>query len=127
MENGTSWIELLKLNRANLIKMALDLQNEYKGYIEGWHDDICMRKDGSIYHTGLVTYGTSMDVYNGKAIEVHCIYTATKHTKDELKSDIDCLIDKLEESREYELEQEKIDKIINENMEEEMKELGWGK
>jgi len=65
--------ELIKKHLEEIVEFAVTLTKEHKDICEGWHDDICMRNDGSMYHTGLINGGTSTEVFNGDAFKVYAV------------------------------------------------------
>lgn len=89
---GTNDYALLKANYDEIIKFAKQLSEEYKNHGEGWHDDICIRYNGEIYHTGLEKLGTSMDVHNDNAFVAFEVSSHSPMSLEEIKTRLDAHI-----------------------------------
>lgn len=81
--------EIMQKHYNEIINFAAKLIKEHEGYCEGWHDDVCMRKNGTLYHTGLVNYGASDEVFNGNAFEVFKVNSNEKMSIEEIKEQLD--------------------------------------
>lgn len=81
--------ELIQKHYNEIVEFALQLSEEYKDYCDGWHDDICIRKNGEIYHTSLINAGVSTEVFNGTAFDVFTVNSNKKMSIEEIKEQLD--------------------------------------